>query len=153
QRTKPPPNRVRAFWITAAVVALVLIGGLLASLDFLPRFREQLYDEGTLVLEAPRSALEVAVAVKHAGRPVGVLDANAAAQVLRRPAGDYELVLSDTGGTLKLAEERIALRRGERKLVRLLPVPRDRADGWPPPPTVIEPWPLPDDDDELPGLI
>jgi WD40 repeat protein/serine/threonine protein kinase len=153
-RPKAPANRARLWWLTAGGVALCLIGGLLASLDLLPRFHQHFSEEGTLVLEAPRSVLAVAVAVKHAGHPVGVLDTSAPAQVLRLPAGDYELVLSDTGGTLQLADARIALRRGERKLVRLVPVPRGPAAAWPPPPAVNPSWPLPpDDEDQLPGLI
>ena len=63
---------------------------------------------------------------------------------------------SDTAQPLKLASERITLKRGERQLVRVVQQPRTRRSAavWPPPPASIEPWPSPPDDDStLPGLI
>jgi WD40 repeat protein/serine/threonine protein kinase len=153
-RSRPVAKYPRPWWIAAALTALVLIGGILGSLNLLPWLTEELQGEGTLVLQAPISATAVAVAVKREGHPVGILDTSARAQALRLPAGDYELVLSDSGGTLRLAEERVSVRRGERKLVRLLAVPHGPAARWPPPPPTIEPWPWPRDDElALPGLI
>jgi WD40 repeat protein len=153
-RAKAPAQQRRPWWIAATLVVLVCIGAVWAIFSILPRLEEHLHDKGTLVLQAPRTAAAVAVAVKRAGQPVGVLDTSAPAQALQLPAGDYELVLSDTGGALQLVDAQITLRRGERKLVRLVPVPHGPLARWPAPPASIEPWPWPrDGDTALPGLI
>ena len=148
---RKPRRRPATWWIATVLVALLVIGGGLVGLNLLPWLREQIYNEGTLVLEAQGDA--VAVAVKREGRLVGVLDSTAR-PVLRLEAGAYELVLSDTAESLRLATDRLTLRRGERKVVRVVPLRRGAAASWPPPPAKIESWPVPiDDDSGLPGLI
>jgi len=152
-RARARTQRTAIWWIAAALAGVLLIGVVLAGINWLPWLGEELYDQGTLVLQSPSSA--VAVAVKHEGRLVGVLDPSAG-PVLRLGAGTYELVLSDTAQPLKLASERVTLKRGERKLVRVVLVPgaRPSAVPWLPPPASLEPWPSPPDDDGgLPGLI
>jgi WD40 repeat protein/serine/threonine protein kinase len=140
-------------WRTAAVVtSLILIGGLLAGINGLPRLRGVLYNQGTLVLQSPSAT--VAVAVMRDGHVVGLLDLTQG-PVLHVEVGTYKLVLSDTDAPLKLASDQITVGPAERKVVRVLRAPTAAAAAtWPPPPTSIEPWPsAPDDDDHLPGLI
>jgi WD40 repeat protein len=152
-RARTAARRPPRWWVVAGLAGVLLFGGVLAAINGLPWLREAFYDEGTLVLQSPSPA--VAVAVKREGRLMGVLDPGAG-PVLRLESGTYELVLSDSPQPLALASDRVTLKRGERKLVRVVPVPsaRPSAVRWPAPPASIEPWPSPpDDDDGLPGLI
>ncbi len=134
----------RGWWI-AGGTALVLVLGFLAVIDRLPL----LVDTGELVLDSPLSA----VAVKREGRRVGVLDPRSR-PVLKLKPGNYELVLADTGQSLRLEIDRLTLDRGERRIVRVLRTAPRSALEWPAPPRTITAWPTPSEDDAtLPGLI
>jgi serine/threonine protein kinase len=123
-------SRHRRFWEIPAVLAgmLLLLGGLLAGFGLPSRLGEQITNQGTLVLESPSPS--VIVGVEQQGRIVGVLDPRAGG-ILRLKAGTYELVLPDTAGTLQLSTDRVTLRRGERKVVRLVPALPGSSGTWP----------------------
>jgi WD40 repeat protein len=144
----------RSGWVAAGIVALLLLGGTLASPELLLRLRDQIANEGRLALRLPAAsaATSVAVAVKHEGRLVAILDTRARPE-LRLAAGTYELVLSESAPRLKLGAERITLGRGEQKVVPLV-VLASAVGFWPAEPTVIAPWPVPPEEgDAPPGLV
>jgi WD40 repeat protein len=151
-RPPRPVRRGRSGWAAAGIIALLLVGGTLASPELLLRLRDQIANEGRLALRLPPAATAsaVAVAVRQEGRLIGILDTQARSE-LRLAAGTYELVLSESAPRLKLTAQRITLGRGERKVVPLLAlaVEPPRAE-----PAAITLWPVPPvETDALAGLV
>lgn len=140
------PNQARSargWWIPVGVVALFLAAATLTGPPVFERLRDQVFNEGRLVLEPPSSPGAVLVAVRRGGRQqVGILDMRRAA-ALRLPAGTYDLVLAESADGLKLAIERVTLGRGELKPIRLVQgLPRATVAPRPAPSSIAT-WPEP----------
>ncbi len=147
-RPRPGPSGRRR--LPVAIAAVLLVGALAAGVALLPALHDAAEGEGRLVIESPSPA--VVVTVVHEGRTVGVLDPSSR-PALRLRAGSYAPELADATGQLALATDRVTLRPGERKVVRVVPAP-PATSPRPPPPATVPSWPVPTADDRgLPGLI
>jgi eukaryotic-like serine/threonine-protein kinase len=123
-RPRPRPDDLGRRWLPVVIVAALLVGALAAGVALLPSLHDAAGGEGRLVIESPSPAVVVTVVLD--GRTVGVLDPSARPS-LRLHAGSYALELADATGQLALATDRVTLRPGERKVVRVMPSPEATA--------------------------
>jgi serine/threonine protein kinase/WD40 repeat protein len=108
-------GRRRSLWAMAALL-LVVCGGLLATPVLL--LLSGVRGEGTVAIDAADPDVEVVV--KQGGREVAVLNQKSRQEVAL-PFGTYEVELRGGKGGLKLETPQLALQRGAREVVRVVP--------------------------------
>ncbi len=101
-------------WVAAVAVTAVCLG-VLSLLAGVAVYRIQT-DKGELVIETDDPDVEVIV--KQNGQQVTIVDAKTG-QKAELHAGTYELALSGKPNGLRLSTDRLALKRGDRKIVEV----------------------------------